>query len=161
MRRVEQGAWLLGCKQALREMRVFLWNFHLCTQSSLHKYWDFHIWQSLLSVLSVVYIFNRKLGYRNHCYPGNIKRGRKKERTNVGEEQANTRERGSAKECENKRQGQRERWEVKGKTCADKRKDRWEHRGACEGWWKGGRREEERGQGWNKGGIEEEQDKVR
>lgn len=41
------------------------------------------IWQSLLSILLIFYIFYRKLGYRNHCYQDNIKRGRKKEKANV------------------------------------------------------------------------------
>lgn len=95
-------------------------------KSSLHL-----IWQSLLSVLSIVYIFNRKMGYRNHCYPDNIKGRRKKERANVCEEQANTRERGPAKECENERQREDdEKWKGK-KVCTQEKKPMRTQRNTC------------------------------
>lgn len=104
------------------------------------------IWQSLLSILSIVYIFNRKLEPRNHCYPDNIERGRKKGRANVWEEQAKARRERSSKRVWG---WERERgWEeVKGRKCADKGKGTWEHTEHIVWWWKGGRREEEKGQG--------------
>lgn len=81
------------------------------------------IWQSLLSILSIVYIFNRKLGFRDHCYPDNTKGGRKKERANVWGTGKHQRERGPAKETIWEWETERGWEEEKAKKkCAHKRK---------------------------------------